>query len=141
MAREVSAIIGSGTEPFTYKILPTSARGETDSAAGVRTGTQVMLGNPEDLNSVPAFVSSGIGINVTPVLIWGPQINTLPRQREIVFYNRGAGDAMIGRTIPETTYGSGLFIPSGGSLTLPLMHNVEIWAKGTAYAEITFVAY
>ena len=141
MAHEQNAMIGSGTVPYVAQILPTTARGVTDSAGGVRRGTNVMIANTEDLNSVDAFASSGIGVNTSVTLVWGPSINTLPRQRALEFYNRGPDDVLLARNTAEATYGSGLYLPASGKLNLPLLHNVEVYAKSDGYSDVTFIAY
>lgn len=138
MSREVAAIIGSGTTPFTYGILPQSQRGSQSGAEGVRTGVQVMIGNPEDINSVDAFAVSGVSIGTVPVKIWGPGINPLPRQRMIILHNDGPSPAYIGPTSTSVIAPSGMMIHVVGAAQglpgteLPFMHNIEIWARADA---------
>lgn len=149
MARESSAIIGSGTAPYTRQILPATQRGVNDSAEGVRQGTQVMLANPEDLNSVDAFVVSGVSIGSTPVKIWGPNINPLPRQRTVILHCDGPDGIYFGNSATSVIAPSGMhlhFAAGGGAgalqqIELPFMHNVEIWARSTGTSQIRILAY
>ena len=149
MSREVAAIIGSGTIPYTRGILLPAQRGSQSGAEGVRVGLQVMVGNPEDLLAVDAFAVSGISFGVVPVLIWSPNTNPLPRQRSITLQNVGPNDAFIGQNSTAVIEPSGFRIygpaaAANGSLsriTLPLLRNVEIWARSTGTSQIQFLAY
>lgn len=149
MTQNVAAIIGSGTLPFTRGILPASQRGAQATGEGVRVGQQVILANPEDLNSVDTFAVSGVSIGSTPVRIWGPGINPLPRQREVILHNDGPGDVYYGPTSTSVIAPSGfhLHFAAGGAGTLqqiqlPFLHNVDIWARAsTGGASIRILAY
>lgn len=145
MTSIVAAIIGSGTLPYVRGILPASQRGNQSNGEGVRTGTQVMVANPEDLNSVDAFAVSGVSIGVVPVQIWGPGFNSLPRQRMVIVQNAGPGSLFIG---PDST---SVIAPSGMQLritagfehmlSLPFMHNVQIWARSDTTTQVQLLAY
>lgn len=144
MAREVAAIIGSGTLPYTRQILPSGQRGSEAAgvAEGVRTGLQVMVANWEDQQSVDAFAVSGVSIGTTPVKIWGPGINPLPRQRSVTMFNDGPTELFVGPNSTAVIAPSGFNVPAETALTLPLLWNVEIWARaGAGGAQIRFIAY
>jgi hypothetical protein len=143
MAREVAAIIGSGTIPYTRQILPSGQRGSdsTGTAEGVRTGTQVMVANWEDHLSVDAFAVSGVSIGITPIQVWGPGINPLPRQRTVTMFNDGPGELFIGPNSTAVIAPSGFNVPAETALTLPLMWNVQIWARSASTSSIRFIAY
>lgn len=148
MTSIVASIIGSGTLPYTRGILPASQRGNQSNGEGVRTGTQVVLANPEDLNSVDAFAVSGVSIGATPVKIWGPGINSLPRQRGVTIKNQGPGSVYIGPRSTSVIAPSGFQInPPASSnaateVTLPLLWNVDVWARADgAGASVTIIAY
>lgn len=141
MAREVFAIIGSGTLPFTRQILPSGQRGTEPTGEGIRGGTQVMVANWEDNLSVDAFAVSGVSIGVTPVLVWGPGINPLPRQRSVTLFNDGPGELFVGPNSTSVISPSGFNIAAETSLTLPLLWNVQIWARSASTSQIRFIAY
>jgi hypothetical protein len=148
MTSNVAAIVGSGTLPYTRSILPPSQRGSQAGSEGVRTGLQVMVGNPEDLNSVDAFAVSGVSLAGTPVRIWGPGINSLPRQREVTIKNQGPGSVYIGPNSTSVIVPSGFQInpPTANNtfteITLPFLWNVDIWARADgAGASVTIIAY
>lgn len=148
MSIQVSAIIGSGTIESTRGILPASQRGIQSAGTGYRTGTQVIVANPEDFNSVDAFAVSGISIAGTPTKIWGPGINSLPRQREVTIKNQGPGSVFIGPNSTAVISPSGYQInpPTANNtfteVTLPFLWNVDIWARADgAGASITIIAY
>jgi hypothetical protein len=135
MAREVFATIGSGTLPFTRGILPAAQRGAEPTGEGARGGTQVMIGNPEDLNSVDVWAVSGVAVpDSEAVQIMGPTLNPLPRMRTIILQNVGANDVAIApdnNANPAATNG-GFILETGAAaqtITLPFLHNVEIWAR------------
>lgn len=135
MAREVFSVIGSGTVPQTYGILPPDARGTEDGAQGVRGGSQVVIANPEDMVAVEAFAVSGVVVGTTPVQIFGPTINNLlPRTRMVIVENVGANALLIGPTEATATVADGFEVPAPAAgtiprLELPLMHNNSIWAR------------
>lgn len=157
MAREAAAIIGSGTLPFTSEILADTERGvrsstevvqNTAGRGGLRTGTQVMVGNPEDINSAEAFAVSGITVGTTPVQIYAPGKAMLPRMREIVIQNTGGQNVLIGPSAEKASIAEGFQLATGGTagtnrrITLPLMHNVEIWARAqTGTSTIKMLMY
>lgn len=136
MSRDVASIIGSGTIPFTRAILPPSQRGTQADGEGIRTGTQVMIGNPEDLVAVDAFAVSGVSVNTTPVLIFSKDLarNILPRVREVRIQNTtGTSELLIGPT-SQKTLAEGFIIHSHATnapyeyITLPVLDSVQIWA-------------
>lgn len=151
MTKEVASIIGSGTLPYTRGILPESQRGNEPTGEGVRTGIQVMVGNPEDAIAVDAFATSGVSIGAIPVKIWGPNINSLPRQRFIRIHNDGPGQLFIGPNPTSVIAPSGMHVhfqtaSAAGPLQaidLPFLHNVEIWGRalGAGGCEIRILAY
>ena len=148
MSFNVSTVIGSGTIPFTRGILPPSQRGSQTGGEGVRTGAQVVLANPEDLNSVDAFATSGVSIGTIPVQIWGPTINyLLPRQRTLMLQNLGPGQLFIGPNSQSVIAPSGMQLttiavsPPGAKIVLPLLHNVEVWGRSDIPTEIQILAY
>lgn len=130
----VASQIGSGTLPYTYGILPSSQRGNEPLGQGIRHGQQVMIGNPEDLVAVDAFAASGITVGTTPVEIVGPNNNPLPRCRQIILQNTGANEVYISHN-PTFPLVDSFELPVGGTaganrrITLPLLHNVSIWAR------------
>jgi hypothetical protein len=148
MSSTVASIIGSGTLVQTRGILPPSQRGTQSNGEGVRLGMQVMVGNPEDLNSVDAFAVSGVSLAATPVRIWGPGINSLPRQREVKIKNQGPGSVYIGPNSTSVIAPSGFQIapPTANNtfneITLPVLWNVDIWARADGGgASVTILAY
>jgi hypothetical protein len=152
MARESFAVIGSGTTTFTANIIPSGERGNGDNTVRKeRGGTNVTLINPEDLNSVPAFATSGTTVTTALTEIWGPHINPLPRQRTVVLLNDGPDDVQVhpgglsvapsGFTLRFTAGGT-----AGGTqesrIELPLLHNVSIFARAeVTSAQIRIIAY
>ena len=134
MSSTVAAIVGSGTLPFTRGILSSIQRGYEAGGEGVRTGIQVMVGNPEDLVAVDTFVASGVTVGTTPLEIVGPHINPLPRCRHVVVQNLGANDLYISHH-PNVEILDSFQLAAGGtagadrSIALPLLHNTSVWAK------------
>jgi len=137
MTNQVAAIVGSGTLPYTRGILPASQRGNEATGEGVRTGIQVMVGNPEDAIAVDAWAASGVVVGVTPVQIFGPNTNPLPRTRLVVLQNLGGQDLIIAPTAAGATIADGFTLetPAAGAesrIELPLLHNNEIWARSAS---------
>lgn len=136
MSRDVASIIGSGTIPFTRAILPLSQRGTQADGEGIRTGTQVMIGNPEDMVAVDAFAVSGITVNTTPVLIFSKDLakNVLPRVREVRVQNiTGSSELAIGPTAQKAQAEGYVIHVHGasapfGEVALPVLDSVQIWA-------------
>ncbi len=146
MATQSYATIGSGTYVKTRLIIPSGLGGDGPSnARGDRYGTNVVVINPEDLNSSPAFATSGITVPNVSTAIWGPGISLLPTQRELVIRNYGPHDCEILTTNPA---GSGFILPGdtdGGRaayIRLPLLHNVDVYARsfGTT-SQISILAF
>lgn len=135
MAQEVFSQVGSGTLPFVRSILSPSQRGIAAGAQGIRGGTQVMIGNPEDVVSVDAFATSGVQVGTNPTLIIGPSTNPLPRCRSVIIHNAGDNAVHLGSS-PDTSL-SGLPLAGavaspgadGRRIRLPLLHNVEVWGR------------
>jgi len=143
----VAAIIGSGTIEQTRAILPASQRGSEELGEGVRTGLQVMLGNPEDVVAVDAFATSGISVGLTvPVLLVGPNTNPLPRCRGLRIYNTTTSTLFLGPREDFDFVNEGYPI-IGSAVTrrtddIPLLHNVEVWALATgAISEVRMIIY
>lgn len=145
MGQQVAAQVGSGTIPFVRGILPASQRGNQAAGEGLRTGMQVVIANPEDFNSVDAFAVSGVSIGATPVQIWGPGINPLPRQRSVIVQNAGPGNLFIGPDSTSVIAPSGMQIRITAGfehfLTLPFLHNVQIWARSDTTTQVQILAY
>jgi hypothetical protein len=147
MAQEVFAVIGSGTIPQTHSILPPAQRGTELAAQGIRKGTQVMLANPEDLNSVEAFAASGITVGTSAVEILAPGSNPLPRMREVTIQNLGTADVYIGHSdsVNLPIEGIELTAPAANTvslITIPLLHNVSVWAATLAgTADVRLLIY
>ena len=146
MAREVSVMIGSGTLPFTRQILPSSQRGNQQGSEGIRHGTQVVIANPEDLNSFDAFATSGVSIGTTPIKIWDANINyLLPRESFVELHNDGPSPAYIGPNSTSVISPSGwLLTATGGSnqrTKLPFLKNVEIWGRSDGTSSIRILVY
>jgi hypothetical protein len=117
-------------------------------AEGVRTGAQVVVANPEDMVAVDAFAVSGVSLAGTPVRIWGPGINSLPRQRSVTIKNQGPGSVYIGPNSTAVIAPSGFQInpPTANNtfneVTLPFLSNIDIWARADGGgASITILAY
>lgn len=140
MTKEVAAIIGSGTLVQTRAILPVSQRGNEPLGEGVRTGIQVMIGNPEDQNSVDAFGIRNLTVSTSAILIVGPNDNPLPRQRAVIIRNEGADDVFIGPDSSVLTT-TGFAIPANGQVELPLLHNVEVWGIAAAGRDVRVLVY
>lgn len=137
MTKEVAAIVGSGTLPYTRGILSEVQRGNEPAGEGVRTGIQVMVGNPEDAIAVDAWAASGVVVGTTPVQIFGPNINTLPRVRLVILQNLGGQDLIIAPTAAGATVDDGFTLPNPAAgvesrIELPLLHNNEIWARSAS---------
>lgn len=150
MTQLAFAIIGSGTVHNTRAILPSSQRGYEPNGGGNRAGIQTIVANPEDFLAVDAFAVSGVSIGpaLTPVRIWGPGINSLPRQVSVRIKNQGPGSVYIGPNATAVISPSGYQInpPTANNtfneVTLPFMWNVDIWARADgAGASITILAY
>ena len=141
MSVQSSAAIGSGTIPFVTQILPPSQRGQQSAGRGERYGTNVVVINPEDQIAVDAFAVSGVSFGVVPVKIWDPNSNPLPRQRSITLLNDGPGVAYIGQSSTAVIAPSGFSLPVAGSLTLPFLKNVQIWARSISTSQVRFLAY
>ncbi len=147
MAREGFSQMGSGTVGFLRGILGSEARGALGpgSGQGIRGGTQVLIINPEDLNSVDAFAVSGVSIGISPTKIWDANIDyILPRQGNITLQNDGPSPAYIG---PNST---SVISPSGWMLattapnnrqSLPFLKNIEIWARSDGTSSIRIMAW
>lgn len=135
MALEVYSQVGSGTLPFTRSILPPSQRGNALGAQGHRGGTQVMVGNPEDVVAVDAFATSGITVgSSTPVEILSPGTNPLPRCRQVIIENGGNQNVLIGHNDQLNSLDSYILEAAGQAgdrVTLPILHNVSVWALST----------
>lgn len=131
MAQEVYSQVGSGTLPFTRTITPPAQRGTQTGAQGHRGGTQVMVGNPEDLVAVDAWGTGGVEIGPDPVKIIGPDTNPLPRCREIQLTNNGTNIVHLGPDPSVSTSGFPLNPGAGevNKVVLPLLHNNEVWAR------------
>lgn len=146
MGREFASIVGSGTIPYTRGILTAEQRGVEANGEGIRIGTQVLVVNPEDLNSVEAFAVSGITVSTTPVEIINPADNPLPRTREVVIQNLGTADVYISHKSTDIPI-EGFEITAPGtndinSVKIPLMHNVSVWAATSAgSASIRMIIY
>lgn len=134
MTNIVCAIVGSGTYEQIRGILPSGQRGSQPNGEGVRYGVQTIVANPEDFTSVDAFAASGISVGTSPIEIVGPNSNPLPRCRQIVLQNTGSNEVHISHR-PNFTLEDSFELPVGGTaganrrITLPLLHNVSIWAR------------
>lgn len=137
MSREVAAIIGSGTTPFTYGILSQSQRGSQSGAEGVRTGLQVVIANPEDMVAVDAFAASGIAVTTTPIKIFGASQSPLPRARKVLIENSTDSSTLVianrASKIPEgwQLVNAGANTPRA-SVELPIMNGTDVWAAAVA---------
>lgn len=132
MTSSVAAIVGSGTLPYTRGILPASQRGNQSNGEGVRTGMQVMIGNPEDLTSVDAFAASGITVGSTSVEVISFGTNPLPRCGNVIVKNGGASAVLISHKQNFTdTEGFPLAAngTTGDTISVPALKNVSIWAR------------
>jgi len=135
MTNGVAAQIGSGTIPYTYGILPLDERGNEADGRGVRTGVQVMVGNPEDLVAVDAFATSGVTVGTGVVEILGPTKNPLPRSRFVTIQNTGANAVYISHRSSYPSIDS-FELPAATAgvvrrITIPILHNVSVYAKTT----------
>lgn len=147
MSTTLPALMGSGTIPYTVSIL-SSGLGGTYLAApttgpgigrGERVGSQILVANPEDIVSVPAFATSGISMpGGTPTEIYSPALNesVLRRRRMIKVQNLGPGDLFIGHTNRVSQFVHGgepgfKLVPSAASgitsVDLPLMGGASVW--------------
>lgn len=142
MSIQSAATIGSGTLPFVTQILPPAARGQVANARGERFGTNVVVVNPEDQIAVDAFAVSGVSITSTPVRVWGPGINSLPRQREVRLQNLGPGSIYLGPSSTAVISPSGFRVAAASTINLPFLYNVDVWARADGGgASITIIAY
>jgi hypothetical protein len=138
MTNIVAAQVGSGTIPFVRAILPSGQRGSdnTGLAAGVRTGIQVMVGNPEDIVSVDAFASSGIAVGITPTKIFGASQSLLPRVRTVLVQNATDSSILYVAHTASKVISEGWQLVNGigiprASVELPIMAGADIWAAGS----------
>jgi len=133
--RVTQSIIGSGTTTLTSDIRPgvVPSRG-TQPAQGIRDGMNVVVINPEDLNSSPFFASSGVMLAADTVTeIPG----LLPLRRTVQFASTGPGWVFIGFNPDELTVMNGFPVPMikmgnqtgpGTYLKLNLLPGVQIFA-------------
>jgi hypothetical protein len=112
----------------------------------VRTGTQVVLANSEDLVAVDAWAVSGVTIGQTPIELVGPGSNPLPRCREIIIQLISPNaQVQISPTEDSLAEGFTLFNPSVDAnertfIRLPLMHNNCVWGRApTGAVEIRMI--
>jgi len=140
MAYDVAADIGSGTLPYTRNILTPAQRGSNANGEGWRTGHQVMIANPEDLNSVDAFGIRNVSVTGTATLIVGPNDNPLPRCRTVIIRNVGTGDVHIG---PDSSVavGTGFELAANTQIELPFLHNVEVWGISGGSEDVRVLIY
>lgn len=137
MTNLVAAVIGSGTLPNTRAILPAAQRGKQPLGEGVRTGIQVMLGNPEDIVAVDAFAASGITVGTGVVEIVGPHVNPLPRSREVIIENVGGVDVYLSH-LPDFPTADSFELSTEGTagrstrVTMPILHNTSVYARTAA---------
>lgn len=139
MTSIVAAHVGSGTVIPVKAILPSGQRGHdnTGLAAGVRTGAQVMIGNPEDVVAVDAFASSGIAVGTTPIKIFGASQSLLPRARQVVVENATDSSTLLISHAASKVVSEGFALTNAGantprqSVTLPIMAGVDIWAAAS----------
>jgi len=140
MTNIVATTVGSGTLPQTRAILPASQRGNQPLGAGIRTGIQVVVANPEDLNSVDIVATSGAVVSTIATQLLGPHLNPLPRTRQVTIQNLGDSTVYIGFS-SSIVAASGVGPTAGFALepdaassqvVLPILHNVEIWGIAAA---------
>jgi len=138
MTNIVAAQVGSGTLPYVRAILPSGQRGSdnTGQAAGVRTGIQVIVANPEDLASVDAFASSGIAVSTTPIKIFGASQSLMPRARQVMIENASDSSTLLIANAPAKVVSEGWQLVNGTAaprafVTLPIMAGVDIWAAAS----------
>jgi hypothetical protein len=142
----VSAIIGSGTIPATYAILPSSQRGYIAGTEGLRFGNQVMVGNPEDMVAVDAFAASGVSVGATAIEVVAFGNNPLPRCREIWLENTGSNPILISHKSvfadPDCWQIAATSANGAQSLIkLPILKNVSIWAKSTSGSTLRILVF
>jgi hypothetical protein len=161
MAVETSALMGSGTVPYTVGILHTTLGGTFNGTLnvgaadgrGIRRGTQVIVANPEDIVSAPAFRCSGITVGTTPVNISNAisRAALLKRTTRVIIENVGGGDLYIGGTANVNASLAGeagfkLINPTAGAvppqtLPLPVMEGADIWAVASAATDVRILVY
>lgn len=147
MAQEQSVQIGSGTVPFVATILPTTHRGVDDAGLGLRRGTQVIVANPEDLNSVAAFATSGVTVGTGAAIeIVGPHLHNLPHTRKVTIQNTDTTHPVFVGSSPDSLTLVGFRLApigdtnSPNEITLELLHNVSVYAIATGgSADVRFV--
>jgi hypothetical protein len=133
-AQQVAAQVGSGTLPYTRGILAAAQRGNEPAGEGIRVGSQVMVANPEDLNSVDAFAASGVTVSTGVIELVGPLRNPLPRCRNIILENVGGQDVYVSHH-PNVEILDSFELSTEGTagrstrIELPLLHNVSIYAR------------
>jgi hypothetical protein len=135
MAQEQSALVGSGTIPFIRNILPSGSRGLAaipSGQGGHRLGTQVIVANFEDMNSVDAWSAGDHSVSTTAVEIAGPLINPLNRNRTVRIQNTDASTAMFVGPTNGVTATNGFRVAAGETLELPLLNNASVWAITSA---------
>jgi hypothetical protein len=144
MAYESSTSVGSGTLPFTTQILSTEQRGQNDEACGERRGTNVVVINPEDVVAVDAVATSGVVVSTTAVELIAPNINPLPRSREVVLENTGGQALLIGHFADFADAEAFELATSAPNnrITLPLLHNVSLFGRtATGTTTVKFIVY
>jgi hypothetical protein len=157
---EQFSVLGSGTLPFVPSILHSSLGGtyagnldaKVGNGKGVRGGIQVIVANPEDIVSAPAFMCSGITVGTaTPVQIWAPDVHEalIRRRRNIKVENLGVGDVYVGHNNQVTAgivRGGFKLVSSAASgivsLDLPIMGGASVWAiAANANADVRVLVY
>lgn len=135
--RTTNSIIGSGTVPYTVGIRPgvVPNRG-TEPAKGIRDGMNVVMVNPEDLNSSPFFAASGASLTGNQVY----ELSQLTSLRRSVFIRNEGPDVIWVR--PDGFAGSGYPVPTGTEKELPVLGNVQLYVKaGGAGAEVHWMEF
>lgn len=132
MARETSSVVGSGTIQGVAGILPLDARGVEPEGRGEWRGTNVVVVNPEDLNSAAAFgILNNAAVGTTAVELVSFGINPLPRSGKVLIKNLTAETVFIGPT-DGVTSSTGYPLGQNEELCLTVLKNTSIWALTAA---------
>jgi hypothetical protein len=144
MAVQSSTAVGSGTLPFTTRILTPAQRGQESEGRGERVGTNVIVVNPEDQIAVDAFAASGVAVGTSPVEVISPGTNPLPRSRGIILENTGGTAVLLGHYEgfqDAEAFELATTLP-GSRIELPFLHNVTIYARtASSTSTVKFIVY
>ena len=122
MAKESSALFGSGVAPFRQ-----------EQNVLFMQGTNAIVVNPEDIAAgLGTLQASGIAVAATPIHL---VTDSLPGRRELRIQNLGPGKLYIGPDIQVSIEGS-YEVGISGSITLPMMTFGSVWGISDSTSDV-----